>query len=717
MREGIVELSKNNNDENNWEVYLDGKETTRIKNNLNYMSEDEKFNTILTAAKILSNCPNPNLNGGSKIGLAIGKIQSGKTSNFISLMSLAFDNNYNIIVVFGGTKNNLLSQTEERIKKMFDINNNKRDDRDVVVLSTTNRFDSISADQLNKMYNSGRKIIIVALKHPKHIRDVKNYIIEANLDKKPILLIDDEGDQASLNAKVSRNERTVIYDELLQLKESLYHVCFISITATPQANLLIDTIDSLSPDFCQLVEPGKEYTGGAIFHGDEQDLHVIELPEDEREMLEGDGVPESFYNSLGVFFVGSIIRKLRNDGKNHVMLIHPSQKIFDHTEVEKKVNLILENWLNSSEQDKSESGYQQLCQYLKRGYDELSRTVEDIPSFETIQDRIKDELIDCRTLVINSDKNTYIDYYKTRNIIIVGGNMVERGLTIDDLAVTYIVRRSKSKANADVVEQRARWFGYRKKYFDLCRVYCTRQIKEDFSNLLSHEDDIWGWIKYCQKNNIKIKDMPRLFELDNNLNPTRKSVVPNVGEIKFGIWTEQKRINTNKEYLISLAHSWNELLAKYNYKDQKIGGLTHRKYFDVPLSEINKIIKDYYISGIDFNYKYPFAVEQRSIQDLKNATATIVVMRFEKGEERSFDDNYSITSNLMQGHSQNRYENDPLYYPGDRYIYLDENQLQIHLVHPKICDNELKGIVIPMIAFYAPVTNAKRIIGRLENDR
>ena len=713
MRKGIVELCEENNCFDNWEVYLDGKETSRIKKNLNYMSEDEKFETILTAAKILSNCPSPNSSGGKKTGLAIGKIQSGKTSNFISLMALAFDNNYNIIVVFGGTKNNLLSQTEERIRKMFDIDNNKRDDRDVVVLSTTNKFDSISPEQLNRMYNSGRKIIIVALKHQKHIKNVKSYITDANLDKKPILLIDDEGDQASLNAKVVHNEKTVIYNELLQLKEGLNHVCFISITATPQANLLIDTIDSLSPDFCQLVEPGKEYTGGSMFHGDNQDFYVIELPEDETEMLEGDGVPESFYNSLGVFFVGSIIRKFRNDGKNHVMLIHPSQKKFDHKEVEKKVNLILENWLNSSEQNHSENGYQKLSEYLKYGYDELSRTVDDMPEFQLILDNINDQLNDSRVLVVNSDKNTDIDYYKTRNIIIVGGNLVERGLTINDLAVTYIVRRSKSRANADVVEQRARWFGYRKKYFDLCRVYCTKQIKEDFSNLLSHEDDIWGWIKYCKKNNIRIKDMPRLFELDNNLNPTRKAVVPNVDEIKFGIWTEQKKININKNYLLELNNAWNDLLSKYEYNDVTYGNLTHRKYIKIPLSDINAIISKYYINDIGFNYKYPYAVEQRNIQDGANPCVTVLKMRIKSGEERSFDDNNSITSNLMQGHSQNRYISDPLYYPGDRYICLNETQLQIHLVHPRIKDTVLSDIIIPMIAFYSPVTNAKRIIGRL----
>lgn len=712
MRKGIVELNNDSNSLDNWEVYLDGKETTRIKKNLNYMSEDEKFETILTAAKILSNCPNPKSSGGRKTGLAIGKIQSGKTSNFISLMSLAFDNNYNIIVVFGGTKNNLLSQTEDRIKEMFDIDNNKRDDRDVVVLSTTNKFDSISPDQLNRMYNSGRKIIIVALKHQKHISDVKSYIVNSNLENKPILLIDDEGDQASLNAKVARNERTVIYNELLQLKESLSHVCFVSITATPQANLLIDTIDSLSPDFCQLVEPGKAYTGGAMFHGDSQDLHVIELPDDEREMLESDGVPESFYNSLGVFFVGSIIRKFRNDGKNHVMLIHPSQKKFDHKEVEKKVNLILENWLNSSDQDPSENGYNQLRSYLEYGYDELSRTVDDMPEFDLILNNINEQLNDSRVLVINSDKNTDIDYYKTRNIIIVGGNLVERGLTINDLAVTYIVRRSRTRANADVVEQRARWFGYRKKYFDLCRVYCTKQIKDDFANLLSHEDDIWGWIKYCKKNNIQVKEMPRLFELDNNLNPTRKSVVPDIKEVKFGIWTEQKQINTSDAYLQELNTVWNQLLSKYTYEDVKFGNLVHRVYNDIPLSEINAVIIKYYIDNTRFNYKYPYAVELRSNRDGVESKVTVLQMRYVTGEERSFDENNLITSNLMQGQSQNRYESDPLYYPGDRYICLDKIQLQIHLVHPKLNSD----ITVPMLAFYAPVTNTKRIIGRLEND-
>ena len=713
MKRGIVKLQEVNSDDS-WEVYLDGKETTRIKNNLSYMSDDERLATILTAAEILSHCPSPNSDSGRKTGLAIGKIQSGKTSNFISLMALAFDNNYNIIVVFAGTKNNLLTQTKERIYKMFDIDNNKRNDRDVVVLCTNDKFDSITADELNKLYSMGRKIIIIALKHQNRIKEVKSYLHDANFSHKPILLIDDEGDQASLNAKVAKNDKTVIYSELLLLKESLFHVAFISITATPQANLLIDTIDSLSPDFCQLVEPGKGYIGGSAFHGDHQDDYVIELPEDENGMLDGNGMPESFLNALGTFFVGSIIRKFRNEGKNHVMLIHPSQRKFDHIEVEEKVKLVLEKWLNYSEQDVSEFGYKELKRYLEYGYNELSKTVDDILDFKVILSEISEQLKDSRVLVINSDKATDIDYYKTRNIIIIGGNMVERGLTINDLAITYIVRRSKNKSNADVVEQRARWFGYRKKYFDLCRVFCTSQIKRDFANLLSHEDDIWEFIKYCKKNNVNIKEMPRLFELDNNLNPTRKSVVPNIAEINFGIWTEQKIINLDEEVLDELLMCWKKLLNNYNYEDIKVGNLVHRKYFDVSLSDVNNIIGKYYSGNTSFNFKYPKAVEQRKIRNGKPNTVNILIMRIHNGEVRSFDSSNIITSNLMQGHSPDKLETDPIYYPGDRCLFLDETQLQIHLVHPRFDNFTKSDLIIPMLAFYSPVENSKRVIGRMD---
>src|SRR5574344_238358 len=118
--EGILKRVEEDSKQNRWSVRMDGKEINIVRNNLD-MDEPEKNATILSAAKILGNCPNPSGAPMRKVGLAIGKVQSGKTSNYIALTALAFDNSIDIVIVFCGTSKILLRQTNDRIRETFNI--------------------------------------------------------------------------------------------------------------------------------------------------------------------------------------------------------------------------------------------------------------------------------------------------------------------------------------------------------------------------------------------------------------------------------------------------------------------------------------------------------------------------------------------------------------------------------------------------------------------
>ena len=82
------------------------------------------------------------------------------------------------------------------------------------------------------------------------------------------------------------------------------------------------------------------------------------------------------------------------------------------------------------------------------------------------------------------------------------------------------------KSNVDNTEQRARWFGYKAKYLDVCRVFTTRDIKDDFASILEHDEDMWASIERAQERGIPFKDMPRIFRLARSayLNLTRRNV-------------------------------------------------------------------------------------------------------------------------------------------------------------------------------------------------
>ena len=162
--EGILKRVQSEDVAQRWTVKLDGPEIGVVRSHLD-MGESEKDSTILSAARILGNCSNPHGKPMRKVGLAIGKVQSGKTSNYISLTALAFDNDINIVVIFGGASKILLRQTNERVNDNFDIEKRmENDDRSIAVLTTSNNFEGLSSDTIENIYRSGHKIIITALK-------------------------------------------------------------------------------------------------------------------------------------------------------------------------------------------------------------------------------------------------------------------------------------------------------------------------------------------------------------------------------------------------------------------------------------------------------------------------------------------------------------------------------------------------------------------------
>jgi hypothetical protein len=62
----------------------------------------------------------------------------------------------------------------------------------------------------------------------------------------------------------------------------------------------------------------------------EDSLNIKVIPDDEPSILDDAGLPRSFYHALATFFIGGAIRLYRGDDGKHAMLVHPSQRKFDH---------------------------------------------------------------------------------------------------------------------------------------------------------------------------------------------------------------------------------------------------------------------------------------------------------------------------------------------------------------------------------------------------
>lgn len=685
-----------------WSISVDGFFRKSVENRMlaDDMTEEAIDSIFGNAARILGRCPNPNIQEQvAETGIVIGKVQSGKTSNFISVLALAFDNGYDIAIVLGGNTLNLLKQNASRISSAFSVDTEK-----LTVLKTNDNKTLINPARIKDFIENGRKVIIVGLKHNKHIDQIAEIFNNEFLADKSVLIVDDEGDQATLNTRAYQQSISTTYASVLNLKSKLKSHCFLSVTATPQANILIEAFDTLSPDFGELVYPGEGYCGLQEFHGENADRYIKEIPESEPNLLDGMGVPESVYQAMALFFVGNAIRRSRGDMGTHAMLIHPSQKKFDHRVVEQKIQSILDEWKSKAKTrlaGKKDISYNSLKNLLKAAYDSFVSDGVICHPFDDLENQILDRIKQCSpVLICNSEENASenAELYKTN--IFVGGNLVERGITFKGLAVTYITRRARGKSNVDNTEQRARWFGYKAKYLDVCRVFTTRDIKDDFASILEHDEDMWASIERAQERGIPFKDMPRIFVLQRNayLRLTRSNVAK-TENFALSEWKSQRYFTVDEQMASENTVVVTNFRSKYEsqIKEQKHNSVqVHRilesQHFEQVYRELLSKLK--FANNEILDGKYFAKLNDALIKLQLDIPVDIYWIRDIDHSTRKIREDYSIQQ-LFQGRNPNT--SSPLYYDGDRSLADNEPehiQIQIHFVKPTN---------MPEINYYAPV--------------
>lgn len=689
-----------------------------IKDGIPSNAVDQIFHN---AVNILSNCPDPYDDApDSKTGIVIGKVQSGKTSNFISLMALAFDNHYDIVVVLGGTKIPLLRQNITRINSYFD-----NVDQDKLVILATNQNESIlNSTTITQFIQEGRKVVIVGLKGGVRINTITRIFSDAYLSNVPTLVIDDEGDQATLNTRAYTNAMSTTYEAAITLKAHLQRHCFLSITATPQANILIKTCDVLSPDFGTLVYPGDDYCGLEEFHGENQDTYIKVIPDNEPSILDDTGLPRSFYHALATFFVGRAIRMYRGDSKHHAMLVHPSQRKYDHRIVLHKINSLMNDWRERARAKLdgiNDISYNHLRTCLINAYEALLRDGVIGPLFSEIEMLALSSICECPDAhLCNSDEDASENSKFFRVNIFVGGNMVERGLTIKGLAVTYIIRRARGASNVDNTEQRARWFGYKRSFLDVCRIFTTQPIKDDFSTILEHDDDLWSTIERAQLNGVPFKEIPRVFVLANDLLRMTRRNVARADRFSFSEWTKQSQLLLDSDKVINndrlLATYRREYAEKIEILDYH-GVNQHAVLRDINFFEFKHIVlSDWVFPSEDAIDKTFFdKLEEALIKSNIVPVIDVYWIRDISHETRTLRNGNRINQ-LFQGRNPN--QNSPTYYPGDSSMVTNDRcdimQLQIHYIMPRNL-SEI-NYYSPTLALYVPATYSSqmsRLVGQI----
>lgn len=482
--------------------------------------------------------------------LVVGYVQSGKTMSFTALTALAKDNGYRLIIYLAGTKNNLLEQTADRLEKdLIKTLPQYKGHFKIHTSATTNEAPEIIG---HLKLSTKPTILIPLLKHYKHINWLCDMLkmdqFKHLLEEETVLIIDDEADQASLNSYGRKNDKlhleedekllSTTYASILRLRSLLHGNSYIQYTATPQANILISLQDLLSPKSHTLLTPGDGYIGGKLFFGkgENHDLFngglINQIPESEvfhKKKNPIKNTPKSLIDALmlHIMAVAIVVKYLKVEGVDYLsMMVHVDNEIKFNKQFKRWIDELLQKW---SDLLAKPDGYDDKT-YLLLDFKKLfPYAIEFYPtdiniSFDDIKPFLADVINDKKVYLINSDKDAQatVDWDKYCMHILVGAEMLNRGFTIEKLATTYMPRYSISATNADTIQQRCRFFGYKADYIRSCRVFLPKQAIEYYMEYVDHEEELRSILQQCDT----LAESERKLMLSPKLKPTRANVLP-----------------------------------------------------------------------------------------------------------------------------------------------------------------------------------------------
>lgn len=694
----------------------EGKTTLALKERTlgSGIKEHEWENMKDEAVSILSKCVPPDAPPKPETGLVIGYIQSGKTLSFTTVAALARDNNYQMIIVIAGTSLNLLGQSTNRLEE--DLNLLTRSGREWQHFKSNelSRGDYTTiANALDEWENPTipkhrrRTVLITTMKQHQHLDKLAYLLSKIELLEVPTLVIDDEADQASLNTKVRKGGTSTTYQRILSLREHLPHHTFLQYTATPQAPLLINLIDVLSPNFVEVISPGSGYKGGKAFFIGTPD-RVCTIPDDEipTEDQPLDAPPESLLEAMRIFFLGVSAGEILDEGDgNRSMMVHPSHKTIGHKQYLRWIEQIKKNWLLVLEEDGMDR--EDLLEQFRSSYKNLQNTSPNLPSFKDLSVLLPYVLRDTELHEVNSTSNRAerIPWSRKYSHILVGGQAMDRGFTVEGITVTYMPRGA-GLGHADTIQQRARFFGYKESYFGYCRVFLEDRVRVAYRDYVLHEQNIRESLIDHNKTGKPLDDWKRTFFLRRNLNPTRPNIIDiDYSRGNFGSqWYTPRAPHDSMSAIEDNSDVVQRFLRNLQFREddgspQRTKVQIHH-VIDVSLKYVCEelLLRLRVTHPIDSN-RFTRILMQISyyLQSHPNASCTVYHMSKGEPRERSLNGNGEIPQpKLFQGKNPTTGK---VIYPGDRLIRGEGVTVQIHNL-AIILENE--KVFVPAIAVWLP---------------
>ena len=487
-------------------------------------------------------------------GLVIGDVQSGKTSNYIALMNKAADAGYRIIILLSGTIEKLRRQTQGRVDEGFvglDSTAFNQDKNNVLVgvgsidptkngwavTSTVSDFNTGTANRISgQLAHIDAPVVFVLKKNKSVLEKLESWLRIYNINpvtKKidlPMLMIDDEADNASVNTK-GNDDPTAINKNIRKILKLFSKASYVGFTATPYANIFIDPDstqemldDDLFPrDFIYALEAPTNYIGASRIFPKEGKFHYMIKDNSEcesyvpikhkKDFVPG-AIPYSLSKAVASFMIANAVRDLRGQNKKHrTMMVNVSIYI----DVQKRIAEQLDRYVREMQREiknyymtgKAALQYSSFA-LLKEVFDEHYSNVEF--AWTQIQKALHEAVAPIVVRYVNGGnaaKNLNYDEYDEKEgqdglrIIAVGGYSLSRGLTLEGLCCSYFYRNTKMY---DTLMQMGRWFGYRPKYEDLCQVWINPDAVEWYSYIAEASEELKGEVRRMQQENRTPKD-------------------------------------------------------------------------------------------------------------------------------------------------------------------------------------------------------------------
>ena len=457
--------------------------------------------------------------------LLIGQVQSGKTQAYLDIASQLVSDKDSVfspkfVVILAGTHSHLRAQTSDRVSE--------------IQTSLRTLEDSDCEFQ-------------VFLKNRNDLEKALSAVERARIDGRPVLIIDDESDQASPNNQAAYNiskseyKRSAVNEAMVKLVAAVLHQNdngtvigrYLACTATPAATLLTPRTDILSCDTAVILPPHNKY-----FSLEDAQRRMV-LLQDSTSDDESDMDAWAFDIVL-YYFAGAALERLDNrNAPLRQLMVHVAQKTENHELCKEKILGHVRGWLGYlANPDEFDQGSREVLA-LHTAMSTFFKIDLDIwrnAGFYSLASDVLSTVLTQKdaVVVVNMNSKTSQDAMIDAQVL-VGGAMLSRGITIPNLITSAVFRTVSDKTPLDNVHQWARFCGPRVDYEQYCSILVTSNVREAFDAIVRADNDLRTQLQNSEVNGIAfLPAWRRSFLLEAN-RITRKGVVGlNMAELAFG---------------------------------------------------------------------------------------------------------------------------------------------------------------------------------------